>query len=242
MGWKREAHLLSAITWGTLIAVLALVALAGAPMPARADDAQDAQQLVEKARMTFEVFVADKDYQDLLALVKKAKGVLIYPSVLRGAFFFGVSGGNGVLLVHDTEAKQWAGPAFYTIGEVSFGLQAGGNAAEIILVALTDRGVAAFLAPSGKLGVDTGITVGPIGVGASAATQNLSADIISFARSKGLYAGVSVQGAIVGTRGSLNNAYYGQDVTPADILIKRTVTNPQAAALIEAVAKYADAP
>ncbi len=242
MSRKSEAHLLTAVAWGTLLVVLALAALAGGAKPARADDAQDAQQLVEEARMTFEAFAADKDFQDLLGLVKKAKGVLIYPSVLRGAFVFGASGGTGVLLVHDTEAKQWAGPAFYTIGEVSFGIQAGGNAAEIILVALTDRGVSAFLAPSGKLGVDTGITVGPFGAGVSAATQNLSMDIISFSRSKGLYAGMSVQGAIVGTRGSLNNAYYGQEVTPADILIKRSVTNPKAAALIEEVAKYAAAP
>ena len=242
MTWKRGAHSLTAVTWGTLIAVLALAALAARPKPARADDAQDAQQLVEEARLTFEAFAADKDFQDLLGLVKKAKGVLIYPSLLRGAFVFGVSGGTGVLLVHDTETKQWAGPAFYTIGEVSFGIQAGGHAAEIILVALTDRGVSAFLAPSGKLGVDAGITVGPFGAGASAATQNLSMDIISFSRSKGLYAGMSVQGAIVGVRESLNNAYYGREVTPADNLIKRSVTNPRAAGLIEEVAKYAAAP
>lgn len=132
------------------------------------------------------------------------------------------------------------GPAFYTIGEVSFGLQIGGQASEIILVALSDRGVSALLAPSGKLGANTSIAVGPVGAGASAATQNLSADIISFGRAKGAFAGISVDGAIVGVRGSLNEAYYGKkEITPTDILIKRTVHNPQSKGLIDAVSKVA---
>jgi lipid-binding SYLF domain-containing protein len=83
------------------------------------------------------------------------------------------------------------------------------------------------------------VALGPVGAGASAATANLSADIISFARSKGVYAGVSVQGAVVAARGSVNRAYYGRDVTPADILIKREATNPHAEALLQAVARLA---
>jgi lipid-binding SYLF domain-containing protein len=76
-----------------------------------------------------------------------------------------------------------------------------------------------------------------VGAGAEAATANLSADIVSYSRAKGLYAGMSVEGAVVATRGSLNKAYYGQEVSPTDILIRRTVSNPQAAGLIEAVTK-----
>ncbi len=228
-------------TVSALVVALLLAGFAVGTRPAVADDTQDAQQLVEKARLTFETFAADKNYEGMLSLVKRAKGVLIYPQVLRGAFIFGVSGGSGVFLARDEKANQWNGPAFYTIGEASFGLQVGGDAAEIILVALTDRGVAALLSTSSKLGADTSVALGPVGAGASAATANLSADIISFARSKGLYAGLSVQGAVVATRGGLNKAYYGQEVTPTDILIKRTVTNPQAAGLIQAVAKAASA-
>jgi lipid-binding SYLF domain-containing protein len=104
---------------------------------------------------------------------------------------------------------------------------------------MSDRGVAALLATSTKLGADASIALGPVGAGASAATANLSADIVSFNRSKGVYGGVSVQGAIVGVREALNKAYYGKEVSPTDILIKRAVSNPQAAGLIQAVAKYA---
>jgi len=225
---------------GIAVACLLALALVGVgPQMARADDAQDAQQLVDKSLLTFNAFIADKDMgPPLQSLIKKAKGVLIYPQVLEGAFIFGVSGGSGTFLVRD-EKKLWGGPAFYTIGQVSFGLMAGGQASEVVLVALTDRGVAALLATSAKLGADAAIAAGPIGAGAQAATANLSGDIISYARNKGLYAGISVNGAVVATRGALNAAYYGKEVTPTQILIQREVSNPHAKGLIEAVAKQA---
>ncbi len=207
---------------------------------ARADDAMDAQQLVDEARMTFEAFNTDPDMgPSMRAIVQRAKAVLIYPQILRLAFIFGGSGGSGVLLARDENAKVWTGPAFYTIGQFSFGVQAGGEAAEVVLVALTDRGLSALLSTSAKLGADVGIALGPIGAGAEAATANLSGDIVSYSRAKGLYAGLSVNGAVVATRGALNQAYYGKEVTPSAILIEREVTNPHAAPLIEAVAKVA---
>ena len=233
--WKR-VHLGGV----ALVLLLATVVWAGSIRSAGADDAQDAQQLVDKARLTVEAFLADTQTGPALkALLKKAKAVLIYPQVLRGAFIVGVSGGSGTLVAYDATAKKWGGPAFCTIGEASFGLQAGGDAAEIVLVALTDRGMTALLATSAKLGVDTGVAVGPVGVGAEAATANLSADLVSYSRAKGLYAGASFEGAVVATRGSLNKAYYGKEVSPTDILVKRTVSNAKASSLLGTVSKAA---
>jgi lipid-binding SYLF domain-containing protein len=175
----------------------------------------------------------------LRTLLPKARAVLICPQLLRGAFIIGVSGGSGVLLVRDTATGQWGGPAFYTIGQASFGLQAGGDASEVLLVALTDRGVSALLSTSAKLGADASIALGPVGWGAEAATQNLSADIVGYSLSQGLYAGLSLDGAVVATRGALNQAYYGKAMTPIQILIQREASNPQAARLIEDVAEVA---
>ena len=201
---------------------------------------QDARQLVDRARMTFESFTADRQMGSALrSLVKKAKAVLIYPQVLKGAFVVGVSGGSGVLLSRDAATDKWSGPAFYTIGQASFGLQAGGEASEVVLVALTDRGRNALLSHSAKLGADASVAVGPVGAGAEAATENLSVDIISYSRAKGLYAGISVEGAVVAVRDSLNTAYYGRKVTPTDILVRRDVRNPQAAGLIDALSRVA---
>jgi len=104
---------------------------------------------------------------------------------------------------------------------------------------MTDRGVTAMLGNNIKLAADAGIAIGPAGAGVSGGTANLSADIISFSRSKGLYGGVSLQGAVVGVRDAWNRAYYGKAVTPADILVRREVTNPEASGLIEAVTKAA---
>jgi lipid-binding SYLF domain-containing protein len=210
---------------------------AGAPA-AFADDTMEAQRLVEEARLTFESLIADSVMGgDIRHLVRRARGVFISPQILRGAFIVGASGGNGVLLARHEGSGGWSGPAFYTIGEGSFGFQAGAQTSEVIIVALTDRGVTALLGTSAKLGVDVGVALGPIGAGAAAATANLSADLVSFSRRKGLFAGLSLDGAAVVTRDALNRAYYGTEVTPVDILINRSVTNPHSAGLIEAVGK-----
>jgi len=206
---------------------------------AYANDKQETEQLVEKARQTMESFLSDENMGGFQDLLKKAHGVLISPQLLKGAFVVGASGGNAVLLVRGKKAEQWSGPAFYTIGGASFGLQIGGEASEVILLAMTERGVTSFLGNSFKLGGDAGVALGPVGIGASAATANLSADILSFSRSKGLYGGVSLDGAVVAVRDGLNEAYYGKKVTPSDIFVRQNVKNLEAIKLIEAVKKGA---
>jgi lipid-binding SYLF domain-containing protein len=237
---KRDRFRMTKINACVLVATLLAATVLVRPLIAMADDAQDARQLVEKARLTFENFMADQDLgPNVRSLVKRAKGVLIYPQVLKGAFIVGGSGGSGAMLAYDDKTSRWGGPAFYTIGEASFGLQIGGQSSEVVLVALTDRGVASLLSTSAKLGADVGIAVGPVGAGAEAATANLSADLVSYSRSKGLFAGISLEGAVVAVRHALNKAYYGKEVTPAAILVQQEVTNPQAADLVRAVSKAA---
>ncbi len=222
------------------VVLLGMLAWVGPIRLATADDAQDAQELVDKSQTVFEAFMADKEMGPALkALLQKARGVLIYPRVLRGAFVIGASGGSGTFVAYDANAKKWSGPAFYTIGEASFGLQAGGDASEVVLVALTERGMTSLLSTSAKLGADLGVALGPVGAGAEAATANLSADIVSYSRAKGLYAGMSLEGAVVANRNALNKAYYGKEVTPTDILVRHTVSNPKAANLLGAVSKAA---
>jgi SH3 domain-containing YSC84-like protein 1 len=207
------------------------------PSASVADDGSNTGQLVEKARLTLDDFVADPKMAAFGDLLKRAKGVFIAPQVLKGAFVVGVSGGSGVLLVRHASTGEWCGPAFYTLGEVSFGAQIGGEVSEVVLLAMTERGVIAFLHNSLKLGVNAGIALGPVGVGVSAATANLSADILIFSRSKGLYGGVALDGAVVLSRGDWNREYYGQTASPSDIFIRRAVSNGQASELISEVAR-----
>jgi lipid-binding SYLF domain-containing protein len=208
--------------------------------PALADDAADTRQLVERSKLTFDAFVASKDLSGFQDLLKKARGVFISPRMLEGAFVFGVSGGSGVFVARDPKTGGWNGPAFYTVGEVSFGLQAGGKDSQVIMLAMTERGVNALLSASFKLGGDVGVAAGPVGGGASAATANLSADIITYSLSKGLYGGFSLEGAVVAVRNAWNEAYYKKPgVTPTDILIRKDVNNPGSANLIAAVSQAA---
>lgn len=226
-----------------MVCALAVCAVFTAPEPASADQARDARVLVEKSRFALQDFLENPSMGPALeGLLRHARGVLIYPQVLKGAFVFGASGGTGVFFARDGKGDQWRGPAFYTIGGASFGMQAGGAALQVVLLAMSHRGVAALLSTSTKLGANLGMALGPVGVGAEAATQNLSADILSYARMQGLYAGFSMEGAVVATRAGLNEAYYGRPLTPTQILIEGEGSNPASKPLIELLKKAAAAP
>lgn len=235
---RRNHHLVGRIS--ALLVLTLTVSVMLAARPARADDRRDAQNLVDRSHMALDSFLADPHMgRPLHSLLRKAKGVLIQPQILRGAFLFGGAGGSGVFLVRDPKTGRWSEPAFYGMGQFSFGFQAGVDMSEVVLVALTERGVSALLSPSAKLGADASVAAGPIGFGAEAATENLSGDIVSYARAKGLYGGVSLEGAVITPRDGLNTAYYGKAVTPSDVLIMRTATNPHADSLVQALDRAA---
>ena len=216
--------------------LLALAMVASSGMSASADDALDAKQLVERAAVTVESFAADSNYQGSWRdLMKGAKGLLISPQVVKAGFILGGSGGNLAFLVRDEKTGSWTGPAFYTVGGISFGLLAGAEAAELVIVVRTERGITGLLSSSAKLGADLSAAAGPAGAGVGAA--GLTADLIILSRSKGLYGGVSLEGSVLAVRDSLNEAYYGKKVTPADILIRGSVRNPDATRLIAVVNK-----
>jgi len=208
---------------------------------AMASDRQEVQGLVDKAWVTFKDFMRDSNYSWLQENVKNAKAVLIFPQVLKGGFIFGGSGGTGVLVVREANG-DWSQPAFYTIGSVTFGLQIGGESAGVVMLGMTQKAVDSLLTSSVKLGGDVSIAVGPVGGGAkaNAGVPNVTADFVSFAKSKGLYAGLNLEGSVVGVRDTLNREYYGKDVRPADILVKRDVTNHGSAELRAALKRAAE--
>jgi lipid-binding SYLF domain-containing protein len=230
MNGKRVSDTMKGLT--VLLAAAALVITLVAP--ASAADESEAQGTVDKARVTFNNFMRDENYTWFHDNLKDAKGLLIFPQVLKGGFFIGGSGGTGVLLVRDKETGDWSEPAFYTIGSVTLGLQIGGEASEVIMMAMSQKAVDSLFASSFKLGGDASVAVGPMGAGAKG---NITADFISFAKSKGLYAGLNLEGSVVDVRESLNRAYYGKDVRPVDIIAKKEVGNKGSEELREALKK-----
>lgn len=229
-----ESRRAGAIAVGIALAVLALAAGPGA-----ADDASESAALVDRARLTFAGVMADPNLGPVVRRhLQHARAIIIAPQILRGAFIVGVSGGSAVMLARD-DRGGWAGPAFLTIAGASLGLQAGGDSSEVILLAMTGRGVSGLLSHSVKLGADVGVALGPVGIGAAAETVNISADVVAWSRARGAYAGASLKGAVVATRDDWNHAYYGRDVTPIDILVRYQATNPRSRELVDAVADAA---
>jgi SH3 domain-containing YSC84-like protein 1 len=234
MNWARGA-------WLSMSAIFVSGALTlFQAIPASANDKQEATQIVEKSCMTLSNFKSDDNMGAFRDFLKDAKAVVIAPEFLKGAFVVGASGGNAVAMVRDERTGGWSQPAFYTIGGASIGLQIGGESSEVILLAMTERGKSALMGNSFKLGADAGVAAGPVGIGAQAATANLSVDILSFSRSKGLYGGISLDGAVVAVREGLNQAYYGKKATPTDILVRHDVRNPQTACLVQGLRMSAE--
>ncbi len=219
--------------------VIFLISCATSPPPSKEaaaeQDRLEAQILVDKSQFTFNNVVNDPNMGPMRDLLQRAKGVFIMAQRLKGAFVIGAEGGSAVLVERKGNTNNWTGPAFYKVVGGSIGLQAGGEDAEIVLLIMSDRGIAAFTSDSFKLGVDVGVAVGPMGAGASAATANLSADILSFAKTTGLYGGVALSGAVVTPTDKLNHAYYGKPVKPPEILVKG-LKSPHAIGLLNAVA------
>lgn len=220
-----------------LAAGLAGMLAAAASPPARADEQQG---LVDKARITLESFANDKRMGPFREQLKKARGVFVVPQLLKAGFIIGGSGGSGVLLGRDSKAGDWTQPAFYTMGAGSVGFQIGAEAAEVVLLMMTEKGLNAVLSTNLKLGADASIAAGPLGAGVAAGTTtNLSADILAFSRSKGLFAGASLEGAVIANRDTWNESYYGRPVTATDIIIRRNVSNPGTSGLRDILARAA---
>lgn len=218
---------------------LLLGPIAGPTIATASSEEHELKELVERSKTTLENFVADSNMAWFRDHIPEAKGVFIVPRMWKGAFFFGGEGGTGVFLVKNETTGEWSNPAFYTMGTASVGFQFGVQASEIVMLAMSQRGVESMLSNTFKLGADVSVAAGPVGVGIEGATAALSADMVTFARTKGLFGGISLEGAVIVLRDEDNRHYYGKDVRPTDILVKRTVENPQAAGLRAALSRAA---
>lgn len=218
---------------GFLLPLVAMLWAFAGVVPARA--ASDAEALLEKARLTFESMYNDKNYTQLKRHMQFAKAVLIIPSQLKGAFIVGAQGGSGVLIARDMNGV-WGYPAFYTIGSGSLGLQIGFQNSEAVFVFMTDKGLNAVINNQVKLGVDASVAVGPVGEGISGSTTTAAGpDIVTFARTEGLFAGGSFEGSVIVKRNDWNTEFYGQGATPRAIVYDKKFSNPKADALREAL-------
>ena len=227
--WKWERILLACALGWSLVLV---------GMPAIAEDkdkAKDEQgekthaDRVLKARDVYLEFVNSKDHKVPQGLRDKAKAIAVFPKVTKAALGFGGRYGKGVISYRG--ANGWSPPAFLTMTGGSWGLQIGVESADVILYFMTDESVHSLLSSKFTLGGKAGVAAGPIGRTAEADTDiKLNAEIYSYARSKGLFAGVSLEGARVAPDDESATAFYGKAVTPDAILFRGEVPSHPAAA------------
>ena len=215
-----------------IVMLTTITIIAALVIPVNAEGPVKQQLLVDQARITFKSFMIDQNMAWFREHMHKAKGFLIIPELLQGAFFVGGSGGRGVLVVKDQATGDWSQPVFYTLGSGSLGIQFGLEKSEIIMAVFTQKGLDRLYSTSFKFGGDVSIAVGPVGAGAKA---DVMADFISFVRTKGAFAGVSMEGAVVKANDDWNELYYGKKVSPLGIVKHKLVSNPGSAELLNTI-------
>jgi lipid-binding SYLF domain-containing protein len=201
-----------------------------------ADTPRSADDRLQRAEATLADFRKDPEMAWFRNNVKNARAVIISPRVTRVGFLVGGSGGEAVVMAKDKISANWAGPAFYNMGTASVGLLAGVDVSEIVVLVMTEKALDALMSNSFKVGADASVSAGPVGVGASG---TINADMVAFSRSKGVFGGLSLDGAVITPDNGANAAYYAGAATPADILIRRAVTSPASVPMQQAIAAAA---
>ena len=213
-----------------------LLACAFLPSVFAANDEKEEDRIKESGQVLKEIVaIPDNIPQDLL---DKAECLVVLPSVKKGAFGIGGSYGRGVMICRSGEhyTGQWGAPALYALEGLSVGFQLGGQATDFVLLVMNPSGAKSLLSSKVKLGGDASAAAGPKGRTAEGATDVvMKAEILSYSRNKGLFAGVSLEGSTLRSDGSANEKLYGQKVGAKEIIRDGKVKAPPAAAELIAV-------
>ena len=187
----------------------------------------ETDRLTEAAKVLDEVLSApDKGVPQ--AIIEKAQAIVVIPSTVKGALIIGAQRGKGVMSVKT--ATGWSAPAFVTLTGGSIGLQIGGQATDIVLVVVNERGIDNLAQNTFKIGGDASVAAGPVGREATASTDyKLQAQILSYSRSRGLFAGISLAGSTIRADRDANEKIYGVGYSTRNIVVERKV-EPTAAA------------
>jgi lipid-binding SYLF domain-containing protein len=184
---------------------------------------------VLKAANVFDEIMAAPDKTIPKAILDKAEAIAVFPGMLRAGFIFGGQRGKGVISVRNRKTGAWSAPAFLTITGGSWGAQLGGQSIDLVLVIRDEKGLNNFLGNQFKIGAEASAAAGPVGRSAEAATDvQMRAQILSYSRSRGLFAGIALNGSSVHQDVDANERMYGGRYTTRDIVIDRRGGSPGA--------------
>jgi len=194
------------------------------------NDEREEERVKDAGQVLKEILnIPDDIPQDLL---DKAECIIVLPSVKKGAFGIGGSYGRGVMICRSGEhyKGKWGAPALYALEGVSIGFQLGGQATDFVLLVMNPKGAESLLYSKVKLGADASAAAGPKGRTAEGATDIvMTAEILSYSRNKGLFAGVSLEGSTLRSDGSANEKLYGRKLTAKEIIRQGKVGIPPSA-------------
>jgi SH3 domain-containing YSC84-like protein 1 len=197
------------------------------PAPASADKKADANERAANASVVLRQIMSAPDQEIPQELLDRSFCVAVFPTVIKGGFVFGGQYGKGVVSCRRDKAS-WGAPAFFTIGGGSFGLQIGGQAVDLVLLFINDDGVQGLLKNKFEVGAGAAAAAGPVGRNATLSTDiQLNTKILSYSRSKGLFAGLELKGAVITQDKGANKAIYGQEISAREILIEGKARAPE---------------
>jgi lipid-binding SYLF domain-containing protein len=205
---------------GIVLGLCLLIAL-----PAAAQ--QEEQALVDRATLAVqEMMTTGEGTQEAIGYLRRSRAAMVCPRVFRAGFIFAGEGGACVLLGRDG-AGSWSSPAFYNIGSGSLGLQIGVQDAMVVMMIMTDRGLNALMDSQFKIGADASLALATIGAGIQGSTTAAAgADIVAVARTRGLFAGISLSGSMLSYQSASARAYYGRDLSARQIVLAMEAHNP----------------
>ena len=207
-----------------------LLTLCLSASPSFASDEKEAERVQDAGEVMKEILnIPDDIPQDLL---DKAECLVILPSVKKGAFGVGGSYGRGVMICRSGEhyTGPWGAPALYALEGVSSGFQLGAQATDFVLLVMNPKGARSLLSSKVKLGADASAAAGPKGRTAEGATDVvMNAEILSYSRNKGLFAGISLEGSTLRSDGSANEKLYGKKLSAKEIIVEHKVGVPPSA-------------
>jgi lipid-binding SYLF domain-containing protein len=198
---------------------------------------EDLQARIDAAKIVLDQIMAAKDSSIPMNIMEQATCIGVVPGMVKGAFFGGVQYGQGVVTCRT--GHGWSAPVFIRMAGGSIGLQFGGQSTDLVLVAVNDRGFQDLLKNKFKIGGDASAAAGPVGRSGQAATDwKMNAELLSYSRNKGVFAGISLDGTSVSQNREDTELYYGQPHNFESIL-KGSVAVPEGAVpFVSSVAQY----
>jgi lipid-binding SYLF domain-containing protein len=201
-----------------VVAMFALVLASALTVVGQSEEAER----INEAATVFDEIMGAPDKAVPKWVLERAEAIAVFPSTLKGGLVVGAHRGKGIISVRDRKSSTWSAPAFMTLTGGSIGAQIGGQAIDLVLVVMNRRGLEHLLKNQFKIGADASVAAGPVGRDAEASTDiQLRAEILSYSRTRGLFAGVTLKGSALRADRDANGRFYGQKYSTREIVLDR---------------------